>query len=250
MCKLDYSGKHQTMAILSSRDVKITSLLERIISFIAPHWCIVCSAEDNVLCEPCRQDAFMPLDPACAICGKPTVDWCVCTQCARSSGLGFIYVAAEYKGVPAELLKRFKFERAKAAALPLALALNDLLPHMDDQTLVVSLPTAYTRVRQRGYDQAALLGKCVARLRGLQMATPLLRQGQSRQVGATRAQRQAQSKNMFSIKNPHLVKGRSILLIDDICTTGASLSAAAKLLRRAGAHQVSAAVVAWQKPDS
>jgi len=183
----------------------------------------------------------------CVFCEKPTIDWQVCANCRKTTSLRSVWVAAEYDGAVAELLKLYKFERVKAAHAPLASALDALMPHTEPGELIIPLPTAPNRIRQRGYDQTVLVAKELANLRGLKLAMPLARAQQTRQVGADRRQRQEQAKLAYSLPKPEAVKGKKIWLVDDICTTSASLGEAAKLIKNAGAAEVNAVVVAWQR---
>ncbi len=237
------------MAILYSVDVKMTAILEKLISIIAPNSCVGCSAENNTLCESCQQDIFAPLAPVCVFCQKPTVDWRVCTVCSKTVGLKSVWVAADYGSTVAELIKKYKFDRLKSAYKPLARALDTLLPYLEEDVLIVPLPTVPARVRQRGYDQSVLLAKELARIRRLEFGQALRRHTGSRQVGVGRRQRQAQARLAY-LPTTILVKGRRIWLVDDICTTGASLNAAARVLLDMGAESVNAVVVARQSFDN
>jgi ComF family protein len=225
----------------------MTALLEKLIAIVAPHTCLVCSIENNILCSACAFDVFAPLPSACIFCSKPTVEWRICVACSKKTKLASVYVAGEYGGVIAEVLQLYKFERAKAAHKILGSVLDSTLPYLDNLWLIVPLPTAHSRARVRGYDQSVLLAEELARLRGLRFERVLARLHSERQLGAGRKQRKEQAARAYSCTNPKLVKNKRVLLIDDISTTGASLSAAADLIHRAGASQVNAAVVAWQK---
>jgi ComF family protein len=152
--------------------------------------------------------------------------------------------AASYEAQAKELLYALKFERKRAAAEPMATLLARQMTTLSSAYLVVHLPTANARVRLRGYDQAQQIARGVARNLGLPYAALLSRQGARRQVGQDRATRQSQMHDALYVANPRAVAGRSILLIDDVITTGASIVAAASVLRAAGARRVTAAAFA------
>jgi ComF family protein len=225
-------------------EVKKTSLLEKVVAIIAPHHCISCGVEDNILCEGCRLAEHMPLESVCVKCTAPTSDWRLCTACAQSTGLDHVFVSGLYEGNIAKIVRLFKFERAKAAYIPLGRMMLQVLPY--GEWVVVAVPTAPKRIRQRGYDQAGLLARYIAGTRGLALSPALLRVQDTRQVGTNRVQRQKQSTQMFAIAAKANARGAHILLVDDVCTTSATLSAAAQVLRASGAASVDAVVVAMQ----
>lgn len=235
------------MAILYSWDVKMTALLEKIVSIIAPHDCVRCGIEDNVLCEACQPEVFLPLDSLCVFCQKPTVDWRTCQPCTKKYKIDSVWVAGEYKDLVSDVLRLYKFERVKAASKSLAQVLDNLLPYIEPGTLIIPLPTATNRVRQRGYDQSALLAQDLAKLRGIKITRSIARAKNIRQVGASRKQRFEQARLAYMLTKPKTLRGKKVWLVDDICTTGASLSAAARLVKAAGANEVHGVVVAWQK---
>ena len=168
----------------------------------------------------------------------------VCQSCRRHGPLKHVWAACEYTALPRQLIHAFKFERAKAGHEPIAAQLVETVPFID--ATVVPVPTATSRVRQRGYDHTALIAKKFARERGLPYQNVLMRLGQARQVGAERSVRLVQAKEFFQIKPRQAVPER-VLLIDDVLTTGATLQTAAKCLRRAGAKEVHAAVFAHKQ---
>ncbi|MCA9324597.1 ComF family protein [Candidatus Saccharibacteria bacterium] len=121
--------------------------------------------------------------------------------------------------------------------------MNERLDFPED-AVVIHVPTATSRVRQRGFDQASLLARRLARSTPLTHIGALARRGQERQVGSGRKERFEHLLSAFWVQRPELVAGKHIILIDDVITTGATLEAAASVLRKAGAKRVDAVVFA------
>ena len=143
-----------------------------------------------------------------------------------------------------KLLHVYKYDRASAGAIIIAKAIADSLPYLAGNTIIVPVPTATSRIRQRGYDHAELIARHVAKYKGLPMVKAARRLSQSRQVGANRQQRKTQLHGAFIVTRPNAVKGANILVIDDVVTTGSTLEALAAELNKAGARTVCAAVFA------
>ncbi len=224
-------------------------LFDRLVGLIAPHDCISCGDEGSVLCEYCRPEVLPGIPERCYRCHAQSRDSRTCSTCRRVSGLSSVWVTTEYDGHAKELIGLLKFGRAIAASKIITKQLDDVLPYLSEDTIVVSVPTASTRVRQRGYDQSALIARHLASLRGLQYVPGLVRMGQSRQVGANRKERLQQLKNAFrvSMRRQNELRDAQILLVDDILTTGATLESAAQVLKKAGAKSVVAAVFAQKQ---
>jgi ComF family protein len=221
----------------------MTSILESAISIIAPHTCISCSNERNILCETCFFDVFSGPHEACFLCDIPTKDSRVCPACAPKTAIRHVWMAGTYDELRRVLIRAFKFERKQAAFKPLARAMTAALPYLDG-IVVVPVPTAPVRVRVRGYDQAALLAKAIAKENGWCVSPALRRLHSGRQVGSTRARRFAQAARAYQVTDTGAVRGKHILLVDDVTTSGATLEAAAELLHAAGAETIDAVVAA------
>ena len=154
-----------------------------------------------------------------------------------------VYAVTSYDGLAKEVLHRLKFERARAAADDIAGILATRCTGAK-QTFVTHVPTADKRVRQRGYDQAALIAQALARRLDLPYSPLLARIGDERQLGQQRTVRTEQLQGAFRPLHTTSLPKAHILLVDDVLTTGATCEAAARTLRAAGASRVSAAVFA------
>ncbi len=221
------------------------SVIERLVSLVAPHHCFICGQTGDLLCVWCRLDAFELLPSRCYSCYSATENSAVCQKCRHVSPLKHVWIRTEYEGAAKKLVQVYKFEQARSAALLLAQFMKEAMPYFSHDVLLIPIPTATSRIRQRGFDHAQLIAKSLNKNSGLQCSRALKRIGQAKQVGQRRAQRKAQLAGAFYATTS--LAGKHVLLIDDVVTTGASLEAAARVCRRAGAKTVDALVFAQAK---
>ncbi len=217
------------------------SLIEDLFNLIAPHNCVGCNREGSLLCEQCA--ALLQKVPArCYKCQRWSAAARTCQACRRQTPLYGALAITPYTGVAKQVIHRLKFERAQAAADDIARVLAEGLSVAD--VLITHVPTAERRVRERGYDQAALIAKALARRLNQPYLPLLARIGDQRQVGQQRDVRAQQLRQAFRPIHATSLTNKHILLIDDVLTTGATCEAAARALRSSGARRVSAAVFA------
>jgi ComF family protein len=216
------------------------NLIDTFIGLAAPHDCLVCQKEGAVLCADCQK--LLPASvPRCYRCRQPNPEYNTCQRCRAASSLASVMPATIYDNpIAKQLLWKLKSDRTVSVANDMAMVMAPLLKPFAGSGLLVHVPTATRRVRQRGYDQAALLTRAVARLTGNQSAVLLARTGHTKQVGANRYDRQLHLANALHVIKPYKVRGQAIILIDDVITTGATLEAAATIMRQAGANDVHA----------
>lgn len=221
--------------------------LERILSVFAPHNCLVCESEGKLVCGWCAQDAFQDIPSRCYRCKRLTSDSAVCLSCRRRTPLKHVWIRTEYGETAKELLRLYKYERARSADAIIAEAMNEVLPYFQPNTLIIPVPTATSRMRKRGYDHAALLARNLACSHSLLCSRAVTHLTQSRQVGASREQRLRQLKTSLMVIKPEMVKNSEILLVDDVVTTGATLETMAAILKEAGAKTINAVVFAQKQ---
>ena len=201
-------------------------------------------------------DLFFP--PRCAFCRRTGVHG-VCADCERTlpyakvqlcEGAGFGSCASPllYEDAVRESLLRFKFRGAQSAAegygeLLARCAAEELGGQFDTVTWV---PVSKKREHERGYDQARLLAKATAKTLGMPLTPTLYKQRNTQPQSGTgdAAKRRANITGAYRMKKGADVTGKRVLLIDDIVTTGSTLSECARVLGKAGAEQVVCATVA------
>jgi ComF family protein len=214
------------------------NLLSAILSAVFPPHCICC---DKII-EPENE----PKASVCADCNS-AVNW-LDTE-FFSAHLKEIYFdtarsLAAHDGVWAQVVHNFKYNRRTDLAAPLGELLSKKV--FREYDLIVPVPLHKNRLRERGYNQSALLAKRTAKETGMSAESFLLVRTvlQPPQVGLEQAKRIENVKGVFAVRKISGPKDKDILLIDDVMTTGATANECARALKKAGARRVDVLTVA------
>lgn len=227
------------------KEVRIT-MLDPLISLIAPHACLSCGRLGRLLCEPCTNDMIQSRESTCIGCGMTNAVG-LCYSCTSQWPVERAFVFGERAGVIKTLIDEYKYSYRRAGSRDLARLVAAMIPH-GTEGVVIPIPTIAASVRRRGFDHAVLLARGFARRCSLTYAPLLTRSGVTVQHGATKRQRIIQAKSAFTLRRPIDLQTLYII-IDDIVTTGASLQAAAKALRDGGATRIWVVAIARQPLD-
>lgn len=217
-------------------------MLDRLLGVVAPHICCACETENALVCESCLNDIIETGFEQCMVCLKPAASN-LCLTCRAAAPYDEAWVVSERSGGVRELIDRYKFDRATAGADMLARLLDARLPVVPAQTIVTYIPDIALHRRQRGYDHMARVARAFAARRSLSCWPLLTRLTSLSQRGADKKERITRQAGAFRAE-PSI--DRPVVLIDDICTTGATITAGAAALRAVSAHPVFVAVVARQ----
>lgn len=237
--------------------------VEALGDLVLPWECPICegdgSGEGAPFCPDCRTELLEAADEACPRCASPVGPWAVhaagCGQCkGRSLGFDAAVALGPYQGPIRDLCLRLKHENNAWIAPWLADVLIEARPFLRNEAksrleppLVVPIPLHWRRRWTRGYNQAEELARGLAR--GLDLPRcHALRRVKATAISARlgKAERARSLRGAFRVRagrNARL-KGRSVFLVDDILTTGATCAAAARALKKAGAARVIAVVIA------
>ncbi|HVV89194.1 MAG TPA: phosphoribosyltransferase family protein [Solirubrobacterales bacterium] len=185
--------------------------------------------------------------PLCAACGHGCrSEAVICTRCSRAlaaatpiisggpQGIDRVWSSAPHDGVARSLVGALKFRRLLPVAGLMADRMHWLAPGHLLGGAVVAVPTPSPRLRRRGFDPAGELAAALAARLDAELAPCLARRGQGHQVGRRRAERIGRPPRIEAIAEAP----RGVLLVDDVLTTGATLTSCAMALRGAGAKRV------------
>ena len=199
-------------------------------------------------CESCRKGVTAVSSPFCTRCGLPFVsregEDHTCSECilekrhfriARAFGV--------YNGSLMEAMHLFKYAKKASLSKPLGLLTRETFFRFwdnDSVDLVVPVPLHVKRLRERGFNQAHLLIRRWAKEEGISFdGLALFRSRWTEpQTTLSRAERQKNIKGAFSVVSPQNIKGKRILLVDDVYTTGSTVNECAKVLAKADAEFV------------
>ena len=222
-----------------------------------PH-CVACGAaldenEDRYLCRACIARINFVKEPTCRKCGHelgPHQPDRRCLNC-RNVPLRFdkAIAAAHHSGIARDLVLALKFGGQMHVVYPISTMLSNRLADcdlLDRVQIVAPVPLHRARQRTRGFNQAELIAEDLAERCGLPFTPRILARVTDtppQTHGMSLASRRQNVKGAFAVIKPKIIAGKTILLIDDVLTTGATTSECAGVLKRAGAKTVYVATI-------
>ncbi len=199
------------------------------------------------MCEAClREPAPLAADYFCTVCRTPFLNPFPLDESGRCGlcrlglrGFDAAYCYGAYEGILRDLIHLYKYAGMRPLAGPLGEMLGAALPRDERFDLVTAVPLHWRRRWSRGFNQSELLARAAARRLGLPLCRPVRRtRATSTQAGLSNSRRRQNVTGAFRVTAPGEVAGRRVLLVDDVMTTGATASACAAELKRAGARSV------------
>lgn len=216
-----------------------TSLIE----IAYPPRCAGCGLRGRWVCEECMERTPLFSDPRCSTCSLPKVGaTCDCHE--LPDRIDRLWIAAPYDGWMRSAIHSYKFAGETARAPHFASLLIAACNELGADAALTPVPLHPKRKRQRGYEQTVILAREIGKRTGQPVFTGL-RKGRDtpQQVGLSRAERSLNLLDAFDLV-PGVPVPEHVILIDDVATTGATLTECAIVLRNGGATRVSAVVIA------
>jgi competence protein ComFC len=219
------------------------SALKPVLDLIYPSMCGGCGTEGAVLCNACIESfSFVESDKSCPVCGRQTGVAIVCGECLAHRKRYFTrsYFGFHFEGFLRESLHAFKFQGRKDVGRTLAGLLDEgirgLAPQID---CIVPLPITEKRLKERGFNQSFIIAEEISKRTGkpIEFGTLIKVKETKDQYTLSKEERKKNVKNAFTATGTHL-KGRNILLVDDLYTTGNTAREASKALFHIGVKTV------------
>lgn len=215
------------------------------------------SSIENCFCNECLNDDIWPVkEPYCARCGiqlpESHIENHVCGQCLDNPPVPEkIRAFASYKGILKQAIPMFKYQSRLSLSKSFEhMVFKTFLNHFNDQRIdwIIPVPLHFSKLKQRGFNQANLLIRNFETLYSNRFGTKpawtidttiLVRQKKTQaQTGFDLKQRKQNLNKAFCVVGPKKVENKTILLVDDVLTTGATCNEAARLLLKVGAEKV------------
>jgi ComF family protein len=230
-------------------------LVDGLLALFYPQACKICdgcvsSRHLGIACADCWQATrlFTEQDIVCWKCGAPSLgtiepDKRTTVRCRRCDDDAFTVARAcgNYDGALRAAVLALKREPNVSKHLLTLLAAAQQQPPLNQTTIVVPVPLHFDREKERGFNQAAIIGKQLARrlkLRYVDQSLVRVSHSERHRAGMDATARRESVADAFAVRNPRLVYGERILMVDDVFTTGATVSACAQALLDAEADAV------------
>ena len=213
------------------------------IDLLFPKRCVGCDVEGAFLCGECSDDLPTLEPPYCFICSQPgDLTMRLCHRCwERPLQIDGIRSPYRFEGAIRNAVHSLKYRNLRALAPVLAGLLADFVVSQSiEADLLVPAPLHPRRERSRGYNQSLLLARETGALLNVEIRSDALRRVQntpSQASVSSEDERQANVANAFQA-SPDIVSGKHVMILDDVCTTGATLEACSLALKAAGALSV------------
>lgn len=241
-----------------------TKVFHFFLDLLFPIRCLVCrksaspaSESGDYLCLSCFEKIKLKIEPECAFCSARSINGQTCPFCREKHCLDFLWAATDYQGaIVKKALWVFKYRFVSNLKTPLARLViaylrqkkfDKFLENYREQILLIPAPLHRYRLNWRSYNQSELLAQELAKEFNLNLENGVLVRWKHKKPQAEIGDKTARAeniKNIFLCQEAEKIKGKTIVLVDDISTTGSTLNEAAKVLKQAGAEKVIGLVVA------
>ena len=235
-------------------------------NLLLPMYCRACGTRllteaNGFFCPDCWESSVRIERPFCSLCGKPhqrmiglgALSNYPCKECRERPNrhVQRIWGAAQYDGAVGAAIRLYKFKSKSRLAQPLAelmIAFAEVEMDFSQYDCITPVPLYPTRLRERGFNQSLLLARALSDAFGVETGQSLARIRPTRAQSRLKTEERAMNvRGAFAVTDDAL-KGKRVLLIDDVITTGGTITECARAMKRAGAKSVEAFAAALAYP--
>ena len=217
----------------------------KLLDMLLPFYCRGCGKTGSLLCEDCKSDIKIIGRVQRIGDGKEEQEVLIqgadnnenVKKTIRLGEIEELFIGGFREGALKTLISDYKFKSVKKSTEVLVPILDEAVPE-DLDAVIVPLPTIRKHIRERGFDHTLRLAEEFGKKRGLRISKVLIRANKTVQVGADEEMREKQAAEAYKVDLERFKPEETYLLLDDVWTTGASMRAAAKKLREAGAKRI------------
>jgi competence protein ComFC len=215
-----------------------------ILDLVFPKTCLGCGGEGTYICPDCVAKVKLT-KPVCIYCERPSIDGATHTKCRKKFGLDGLISVWEYEGVVKKALTALKYKYSTEVGRELTALflqyLHNSLFLIPNSGFLVPIPLHWYRENVRGFNQSAEVGRLLAESMGWKFIPDFLikRKSTASQVELKGDERRQNLKGVFAVNPDYALSTLySVLIFDDVSTTGSTLIEAAKVLKRVGVEKV------------
>ena len=231
-------------------------MAQALLNFFYPKVCVSCKKDvaydsSRNLCDACFSSIRLVEGLICQVCGVPLPDGGrTCYLCKKNArAFDLVRAATIFEGAMRDMIHALKYEQQDGLALELSFWLAHQwaqTPELQSVDYLVPVPLHAQRQRERGYNQSELLARhFLSRIAKTKMTAPILKsdlllriKNRPAQMALSRAERQSNIEGAFAACHLAALQGKTVLVLDDVCTTAFTLNACAQALHAAGAKKV------------
>jgi ComF family protein len=239
----------------------LLELKDDLLDFVYPQHCAICKKylrrEEKDICEVCWNSLVILTDPFCPYCksfikkGDTECGFCKSAgEFSEDHNILLVRSLGRFDDYYKELIHRFKYGKkiplGKSLGQRLGETINDdsVFLKSDFKTqnscFLIPVPLHKSRYRERGFNQSEIVADGISKITGLSVLKNVLKRKKNTkdQTNLSREQREENVRDAFVVSCPEMTKGKNVILVDDVITTGATLSECARMLKQAGAEKV------------
>lgn len=220
------------------------NLLKELELNIFPKHCLICGVNENYICKNCEGDIRYILTYCCVKCGKPCLNGFIHKKCISKNSPDRFLAVFEYSGIIKDALitAKYKSRIFDVYNLLVDLAYEYFLGiklEIGEEAIVIPVPMSYKKFKKRTFDHALMISELFAKKYNIKVMQALIQYKDTPpQSFLSKRDRKNNVKDIFKVKKEFIkdIKGKDVIVIDDVVNTGSTMLSACKELRKLGSN--------------